>query len=389
MALTQVSDDATALATDLNQIIQHVQGQAGSTEAWFFRCSTGNNYVVRLSDNAGARKFTIQDSDGNEVASINSDGTLTAVGLTLTGNLILPVSTAPAQTTEGAAAWDSDDDLLTVGTGAAMKVIGLKRGAGLSATATAELAYDTTDAALKAWNGSASVLIGPPMAGLVIESRDSKALLALFNGAGYVAATAATAPLPIGFVAIGGGTSGNIAAPATALAGGGVLLSTGTTSGGNIIFRGGAGKAVRPDKNPYGFCQMVGGAGNAALLNKFVGFHSETAVTNFTTTTAPKVGFRCTTTSNWIFVTGNGTAEQTTDTLIAQDATTSRLFEWYTTDSGVTWIGKIDGAVVGTHTTQVPVTTTVLMNPTAGIQNNTTTDVQITNFQRYGAYQSI
>lgn len=37
--------------------------------------------------------------------------------------LVLPVAAAPAQTTEGSVVWDSDDDLLTVGTGAARKTM--------------------------------------------------------------------------------------------------------------------------------------------------------------------------------------------------------------------------------------------------------------------------
>jgi hypothetical protein len=39
------------------------------------------------------------------------------------GGLVAPVSNAPAQTTEGSVVWDSDDDLLTVGTGAGRKTM--------------------------------------------------------------------------------------------------------------------------------------------------------------------------------------------------------------------------------------------------------------------------
>ena len=56
----------------------------------------------------------------------------------------------------------------------------------------------------------------------------------------------------------------------------------------------------------------------------------------------------------------------------------------------MTWIGKIDGAVVGTHTTQVPVTSTVTMHVENGLANNNTTDAPvITNLQRMGAYQNV
>lgn len=156
MALSQFTAGATLPASDLNEIVDHLQGASGSTDAWHFRSSTGNNFLITLSDNAGARKFSVRDSDGTEVFSVNSDGALTAASTVFT-NLDIPTSASPSQTTEGRAVWDSDDDRLTIGTGAATKVIGLSRGAGSDASATQELMYDTTAAALKVWNGSASV----------------------------------------------------------------------------------------------------------------------------------------------------------------------------------------------------------------------------------------
>ena len=159
LALSQFSSGQVLNDTDLDAIVNHLQGASGSTDAWHFRSSSGNNFLITLSDNAGARKFSVRDSDGTEVFSVTSDGALTAVSTSFT-NLDIPTSSSPSQTTEGRAVWDSDDDRLTIGTGAAAKVIGLSRGAGSNASATQELMYDTTADVLKVWDGSASVDVG-------------------------------------------------------------------------------------------------------------------------------------------------------------------------------------------------------------------------------------
>lgn len=60
------------------------------------------------------------------------DGTGTSVGLNVgtgktlnagSGTLIIPGATVPAQTAEGAIVWDTDNDLLTVGTGSGRKTL--------------------------------------------------------------------------------------------------------------------------------------------------------------------------------------------------------------------------------------------------------------------------
>lgn len=62
----------------------------------------------------------------------NPGGNGTSVGLNVgagktlaatNGTLLLPASSAPAQTADGSVVWDSDDNLLTIGTGSARKVM--------------------------------------------------------------------------------------------------------------------------------------------------------------------------------------------------------------------------------------------------------------------------
>jgi hypothetical protein len=51
-------------------------------------------------------------------------GTLTVSGsATVSGSLVVPAATTPAQTAEGSVVWDSNDDLLTVGTGSGRKTM--------------------------------------------------------------------------------------------------------------------------------------------------------------------------------------------------------------------------------------------------------------------------
>lgn len=56
--------------------------------------------------------------------NVGSGKTLTVAGTaSITGTLVVPTSASPAQTTDGSVVWDSDDNLLTVGTGAARKTM--------------------------------------------------------------------------------------------------------------------------------------------------------------------------------------------------------------------------------------------------------------------------
>ena len=124
MSIAAVSAGDTIAADDVNTIKNHLEGQAGSTLAWFLRAASGENIVIRLADNAGAKKFSIQDSDGSEIAMVDSDGALTISSTFTPGTLILPQGSAPTPTVEGDIQWDTDDDVIVVGTGSTQKRIG-------------------------------------------------------------------------------------------------------------------------------------------------------------------------------------------------------------------------------------------------------------------------
>jgi hypothetical protein len=76
-----------------------------------------NNISVRLADNAGTYKLSILDSDGAEVAYVDSNGAFVATSFTPT-TFVLPTATTPEPTTEGEMWWDTDDNVLRIGDGA-------------------------------------------------------------------------------------------------------------------------------------------------------------------------------------------------------------------------------------------------------------------------------
>jgi hypothetical protein len=60
----------------------------------------------------------------NVAGTVSVSGTMTVSGsATFPGSLVVPAATTPAQTAEGSVVWDSNDDLLTVGTGAGRKTM--------------------------------------------------------------------------------------------------------------------------------------------------------------------------------------------------------------------------------------------------------------------------
>lgn len=119
-SLYTVNTDDIVQAADVNQFKKMLEGDATYTMAWLLRVAASQNFIIRLADNAGAQKFSIQDSDGVEVASINSNGDL-AINTYTFSNLTLPTSASPAQTTEGQIVWDSANDRLTIGDGSSRK----------------------------------------------------------------------------------------------------------------------------------------------------------------------------------------------------------------------------------------------------------------------------
>lgn len=358
MAITRVAAGNNASIDDLNQLIDLLEGTSSSyTLAFLLRCLTGSDFTIRLADAAGARSFIIQDSAASQVASIDSDGNLMISGLFTPGTLKIPVGTTPSQTTEGYAVWDSDDDRLTIGTGAATKVIGLSRGAGSDASATQELMYDTTNTALKVWDGSASKTVGGRADDMARQAfRDSRRLVAEYTaqdndtlgtssnvGLGFfqvVTDTGDKVSTLSGepYFILGAGASGTV----------GVFGAFTNTSNGLAV--------LAPNKSPRWLGRIKLPAASANVTAFLAGFFASAGGA-----TANGAYLRVVTTGNTYFVTRQGGSETATD-LGALSRTTILGFEIETADAGVTWVCRNQaGTVLATHTTNVPAAATALV----------------------------
>jgi len=367
MALSQFSAGQVLNDTDLDAIVNHLQGASGSTDAWHFRSSTGNNFLVTLSDNAGARKFSIRDSDGTEVFSVTSDGALTAVSNVFT-SLDIPTSSSPSQTTEGRAVWDSDDDVLTIGDGSSRKTFGYLGTSVALASGTAA-AGTSSEASRVDHVHPDGTISGAAQA--FVEAGVHKGFAALGSPTG--AHTYADDDLiGMGFV-VQETNSGSVTTTTSGALSGTWTFSTSTTGSSDagvfgpsylytadwtLVWRG-----ILPT--------------NAALLAAFIGCKANA---NFADENNV-IAFRVLTTGNIFGVCDSGGTETTRDTGVTPDGSTEHTLRIEVRSAGTIVRFYLDDVQVGADvTTNIP---TASLTACIGLQNNTTTDVTMRTSDAY------
>lgn len=81
--LYEVDAGQTALAEDVNQYKDALEG--GSVQQFALFQKSGADFTIRMATANGTDKVSFQDSGGNEVASINSDGEATFTDVSVDG----------------------------------------------------------------------------------------------------------------------------------------------------------------------------------------------------------------------------------------------------------------------------------------------------------------
>lgn len=358
-ALTQFTAGATLSAADLNDIIDHLQGGTGEDDAYHFRASSGNDFLVTLSDAAGARKFSVRDSAGAEVFAVDSDGNVTISGVLTQGTFLFPTGVTPTPTTEGSAEWDTDDNLLAVGDSSGTKII-----IPTPTTTAGDMEY--ADGA----RSHARVAIG--IAGQVLETNSGATAPAWANrnvgkaiqgfveggfGALYILGGSTNALINfadddhvgVGLSVVEQGTATVTQADNSELSGGFDLFVT--ASGDDAGFLGTAGAAAADD---WVVGCRVAQFGSAAGQEFFMGLHD--VGVDFDGTNNGLIGWRLSDTGNYIGVSDNGGSESVVDS--SNNDTSVHTLRMEISGGGATIEFFFDNVLIGAAiTTNIPSST--------------------------------
>lgn len=380
--LYSVATDGVVQAADINQFKSMLEGASGYTSTYALTSTTGTNFVIKLGDAAGTNKMSIQDSAGVEVAYIDSDGAFHGSLSLGAGTLTFPTSASPTPTTEGLAYWDTDDNLLSIGDGAASKILipsptttagDIEYASG--ARAHSRLAIGTAGQVLTVNSGATAPQWANSQGarGLFLAATPRRKY-AEFCGGSFNVDGDAGAGLHLPMQGLGFFQSGNQPPGSTYLASaadGGTTLKTSTT---NSVYTGvlpisnvGTNTSIlAPDRSPSMLVSVTHATSAASLAMYCVGFFSGVS-------TSPNGAYIFRAGSgNVTFRTRQGGSFTDYD-LGASPSTTNYIIE--TTDAGTTWllIDADSGSTLATHTTNVPTAATDL-GYGVYIGNNTTVD---------------
>lgn len=222
-------------------------------------------------------------------------------------------------------------------------------------------------------------VLDDPFAGVQALFRGSppRKLLAEFGAVGWLASydgtsvlSASGAPVGMGFTTAFGSTTATSAIVTNALLEAYTVMTAGSTTFaiGSLVASTSIVAATAPNKNPRMLVRWFPGGSSANLTTSIAGFLAGGGGIIATSAGAYQ---RVNTTGNLEFVTRQGGTE--TATSLGARPTTPTSYEIETIDAGVTWTCRnvTTGAVVATHTTNVPTATTGLGYVVGGISTAT------------------
>jgi hypothetical protein len=394
MAITRAVANATATSAQFNEIIDHLEGASGSTLAYFLRVLGSNNFTIRLPDAGGTQEFRIQDSGGTSVCTIDSDGNVTFAGTqattgntTLTANLTVGGTAAVTGNTSVAANLDVGGTLelgssnITTSTAAGL----LKHEAGglefdASAITTGGMLKGDSSGVMEILaKGAANSLLtmnagatdfawaatSVALSAILEDFKDNRALLCWSDFTMEIPANNESFDYGVTFH-YGGG---EIAADASSNSGGQYQITT-TATGNYWSSFDTYYNVVDYTKDPYFAARLTSRAANSALQVQAWGFNANGNAVSWDDTTNDCAMFRSITTGNLFAVTGNGSAETTTDLGSVHTLGNQAVFEIVSSSNGGSYVFKINGTTRATHTGTLP---DASMRPILGIANNTTT----------------
>ena len=116
LSLDDMSDVSISPEVQTGHYLKYDAGTQSWVSSEFPTVSTDNFVTIDGEQNIESKKTFVATGTTNGLEIANTSLTFSG-----TGQLVLPGNTTPSQTTEGSVVWDTDSDLLTIGTGAARK----------------------------------------------------------------------------------------------------------------------------------------------------------------------------------------------------------------------------------------------------------------------------
>ena len=139
MALSNVNANDVALAADLNQYKEALEGTRDFSP--LLKAASSQDFYIRMSNTGGGQFFKVQNSSSVDALVVNSNGVVTPTTLQITG------LAAPADATAGRMSYDTTKNVLVYGNGS--QVVEIADGASTTVVPLSAPGLSTTNDTLE------------------------------------------------------------------------------------------------------------------------------------------------------------------------------------------------------------------------------------------------